>query len=182
MNPLRLQAAFPFPYNGLNDLIPRTEAVMPAKSVPANSHGDAERILIADDHPQGIELLEAYLSETPYQLRNASNGEETLHVIQEWRPHVLLLDIMMPRLSGFEVCKRLRQDPATRDIGVIMITALDQPADVDRAVEAGTDDFLTKPINQGELIHRIGALLKSRTRTDDLARALAYIQAVEGDA
>ncbi len=140
------------------------------------------RILIADDHPHGVELLEAYLGETPYQLKTATNGEETLKIVQEWHPDVVLLDIMMPRLSGFEVCKRIRQDPATRDIGVIMITALDQPADVDRAVEAGTDDFLTKPINQGELLHRIAALLKSRSRTDDLYRALDYIRAVEGAA
>lgn len=153
---------------------------MPASNTNASTPGDAERILIAEDNPQGVELLEAYLSETPYQLRTATNGEEALKVVQEWRPDVVLLDIMMPRLSGFEVCKRLRQDPTTRDIGVIMITALDQPADIDRAVEAGTDDFLTKPINQGELLHRISALLKSRSRTDDLHRALAYIQAVEG--
>ena len=85
----------------------------------------------------------------------------------------------MPRLSGFEVCKRLRQSPATRDIGVIMITALGQPADVDRAVDAGTDDFLTKPINQAELLIRIRALLKSRKQTDDLPRALEYIRAVD---
>lgn len=153
---------------------------MPASNTNSSTPGDAERILIAEDNPQGVELLEAYLSETPYQLRTATNGEEALKVVQEWRPDVVLLDIMMPRLSGFEVCKRLRQDPTTRDIGVIMITALDQPADIDRAVEAGTDDFLTKPINQGELLHRISALLKSRSRTDDLHRALAYIQAVEG--
>ena len=137
------------------------------------------RILIADDHPHGVELLEAYLSGTPYQTRTAVNGEEALHAIQEWQPDVVLLDVMMPRLSGFEVCKRLRADPATRATGVIMITALDQPADVDRAVDAGTDDFLTKPINQAELLHRIQALLKCRTQTDDLPRALDYIRAVE---
>src|ERR1700689_2782678 len=104
----------------------------------------AARILIADDHPHGVELLEAYLSGTSYELRTATNGEEALKAINDWRPDVVLLDIMMPRLSGFEVCKRLRQDPATRQIGVIMITALDQAADVDRAVDAGTDDFITK--------------------------------------
>ena len=139
----------------------------------------AARILIADDHPQGVELLEAYLSGTPYSCRTAANGEEALKAIHDWRPDVVLLDIMMPRLSGFEVCKRLRQDPTTRTIGVIMITALDQPADVDRAVDAGTDDFLTKPINQAELLIRIRALLESRDQADDLPRALDYIQAVE---
>ena len=139
----------------------------------------AARILIADDHPQGVELLEAYLSNTSYETRTAANGEEASRAIAEWHPDVVLLDIMMPRLSGFEVCKRLRQAPATRDIGVIMITALGQPADVDRAVDAGTDDFLTKPINQAELLLRIRALLKSRKQTDDLPRTLEYIKAVD---
>src|ERR1700733_10051894 len=139
----------------------------------------AAKILIAEDHPQGVELLEAYLSGTPYELRSVVNGEEALKTIHSWRPDVVLLDIMMPRLSGFEVCKRLRQDPATKKIGVIMITALDQPADVDRAVDAGTDDFLPKPINQAELLVRIRALLKSREQSDELPRALDYIQAVE---
>jgi two-component system alkaline phosphatase synthesis response regulator PhoP len=137
------------------------------------------KILIAEDHPQGAELLEAYLSGTPYEMRTAMNGEEALRTILEWRPDVVLLDIMMPRLSGFEVCKRLRQSPATRDIGVIMITALGQPADVDRAVDAGTDDFLTKPINQAELLIRIRAILKSRKQQGDLPRALDYIRAVD---
>lgn len=146
----------------------------------AVTNSTAQRILIADDHPHGVELLEAYLGETPYEMRTATNGEETLLLVQEWHPDVVLLDIMMPRLSGFEVCKRIRQDPDTRDIGIIMITALDQPADVDRAVEAGTDDFLTKPINQGELLHRVAALIKSRKHKDDLHRALDYIRAVEG--
>jgi DNA-binding response OmpR family regulator len=137
------------------------------------------RILIAEDHPQGAELLEAYLSGTPYETKTTTNGEETLRAVHEWRPDVILLDIMMPRLSGFEVCKQLRQNPATRKIGVIMITALDQPADVDRAVEAGTDDFLTKPINQADLLLRIRALLKSREKPDDVPRALDYFRAVE---
>lgn len=139
----------------------------------------AARILIADDHPPGVELLEAYLGETAYDVRTAANGEETLRVIHEWHPDVVLLDIMMPKISGFEVCKQIRQEPKTRDIGVIMITALDQPADVDRAVDAGTDDFLTKPINQAELLVRIRALLKSRKQPSDLPRAIDYIQAVE---
>lgn len=139
----------------------------------------AARILIADDHPHGVELLEAYLGNTSYEVRTATNGEDALHAIQNWHPDVVLLDIMMPRLSGFEVCKRLRQDPATRSTGVIMITALDQPADVDRGVEAGTDDFLTKPINQADLLLRIRALLKSRQQTSDLPRALEYIREVE---
>jgi len=139
----------------------------------------APRILIADDHPHGVELLEAYLSATPYEIRTAVNGEEAFRQAKEWKPDVVLLDIMMPRLSGFEVCKRLRADPVLSSTGVIMITALDQTADIERAVEAGTDDFLTKPINQAELLLRIQALLASRGQQDELPRALAYIRAVE---
>jgi two-component system, OmpR family, alkaline phosphatase synthesis response regulator PhoP len=86
---------------------------------------------------------------------------------------------MMPRISGFEVCKRLRGDPATRDIAIIMITALDQPSDMDRAVEAGTDDFISKPINKTDLLLRVNALLRSREKKSELERALTYIEGVE---
>src|SRR5262249_1969338 len=102
------------------------------------------RVLIADDNPQGAELLEAYLGETDCDVQTAADGEETLRKVKSFQPDLLLLDIMMPKISGFEVCKRLRADPTTRNLPVLMITALDQPADVERAVEAGTNDFLTK--------------------------------------
>src|SRR5436190_18698092 len=85
------------------------------------------RVLIADDNPQGAELLEAYLSATDYEVRTAADGEQTLQLVHSWRPDLILLDIMMPRISGFEVCKRLRADPATADTAVLMVTALDQP-------------------------------------------------------
>jgi two-component system alkaline phosphatase synthesis response regulator PhoP len=137
------------------------------------------RVLIADDNVQGVELLEAYLSDSPYEVKTAADGEETLRKVKEWRPDLILLDIMMPKISGFEVCKRLRADPATRDIAVLMITALDQPSDIERAVEAGTDDFLTKPINKIELLLRVRSVLKSRLNKRDLDRALAYIDTVQ---
>src|SRR6201984_2809641 len=89
------------------------------------------RILIADDHPEGGELLEAYLGDSDFEVQTAADGEATLRRVREWHPDLVLLDVMMPRISGFEVCKRLRADPATRDVAVLMITALDQP----RAVE-----------------------------------------------
>jgi DNA-binding response OmpR family regulator len=123
--------------------------------------------------------LEAYLGESDFQIRTAGDGEETLRQVQAWQPDLILLDIMMPKISGFEVCKRLRADPATRDTAVLMVTALDQPSDVERAVEAGTDDFLTKPINKAELLLRVRSLLKSRLTKRHLERALAYIEAVE---
>jgi CheY-like chemotaxis protein len=140
------------------------------------------KVLIADDNPQGVELLDAYLAELGCAVRTAADGEETLKAVREWQPDLILLDIMMPKVSGFEVCKRLRADPKTRDIAVLMVTALDQPSDVERAVEAGTDDFLTKPINKLELLLRVRSLLKGRTYKRELDRALAYFADVEQSA
>jgi two-component system, OmpR family, alkaline phosphatase synthesis response regulator PhoP len=137
------------------------------------------RILIADDDPLGAELLEAYLGEIGCELRTASDGEQTLQLVASWRPDLILLDVMMPRISGFEVCKRLRNDPDTSNIAIIMVTALDQASDMDRAVEAGTDDFVSKPINKTDLLLRVGALLRSREKKSDLERALTYIEGVE---
>jgi CheY-like chemotaxis protein len=176
---------------GLLDARPK-EHVMPSSTEsssarPATAAGPAAlpgaaatpRVLIADDNPQGVELLEAYLSSSDYEIATASDGEETLRKVKQWHPDLILLDIMMPKISGFEVCKRLRNDPATRDIAVLMITALDQPSDIERAVEAGTDDFLTKPINKTEFLLRVRSLLKSRMNQRELDRALAYIDAVD---
>ena len=137
------------------------------------------RILITEDNPQGAELLEAFLSETAHETRIATNGEEALRVITDWKPDLVLLDVMMPRLSGFEVCRAIRANPATRDIGVIMVTALDQHADIDRGVDVGTDDFLTKPIHKAELLLRVRALLRARQQAGDLPRTLEYVRAVE---
>lgn len=137
------------------------------------------RILIADDNPQGVELLEAMLAGLDCEIRTAADGEETLRQVKEWHPDLLLLDVMMPRASGFEVCKRLKSDPATRDIVVIMVTALDQASDIDRAVEAGTNDFLTKPINKNEVVLRVRAALESRRYKEQLEQALAYIEGVQ---
>jgi two-component system, OmpR family, alkaline phosphatase synthesis response regulator PhoP len=137
------------------------------------------RVLIADDDPQNAELLEAYLGDCGYELRIAHDGEETLRQVSAWQPDLILLDIMMPKISGFEVCKRLRANPATHDIGILMVTALDQPTDVDRALDAGTDEFLSKPIYKSALLVRVRALLRARQYKRDLDRALAYIEGVE---
>ncbi len=137
------------------------------------------RVLIADDNPQGLELLDAILSATDYAVATAADGEEALRKVRDWKPDVLLLDVMMPRISGFEVCKQLKADPATSNVGVLMVTALDQPSDVDRAVDAGTDDFMTKPINPSELLGRVRAMLAARRRPTELDRALDYIDAVQ---
>jgi DNA-binding response OmpR family regulator len=137
------------------------------------------RILIAEDTPQAAQLLEAYLEDSAFELRFAVDGEETLRQVADWRPDLILLDVMMPRISGFEVCKRLRANPATHDIAVLMITALDQHSDIERAVEAGTDDFLSKPIAKSELLRRVRALLSARQKKGDMDRTLTYIEEVE---
>jgi PleD family two-component response regulator len=153
--------------------------MQPSGRTPDAAEPRPPRVLIADDNPQGAELLEAYLSNTDYELRIASDGEQTMNLVGSWQPDLIMLDVMMPRISGFEVCKRLRANPATRDIAVLMVTALDQPSDIERAVEAGTDDFLSKPINKTELLLRARSLLRCRQYKRELDRALAYIEAVE---
>ena len=156
--------------------------------MPASSHPLSEkspeparpaRVLIADDNPQGVELLEAYLAECDYDIQSAADGEETLRKVHDWHPDLILLDIMMPKISGFEVCKRIRANPATADIAVVMVTALDQPSDMDRAVKAGATDFLTKPINKTDLLKRTHSALASRLYKEQLDQALAYIEGVE---
>jgi DNA-binding response OmpR family regulator len=137
------------------------------------------RVLIADDNPQGVELIEAYLTGTGYETQVAYDGEETLRKVNDWHPDIILLDIMMPKISGFEVCKRLKANPQTASIVVLMVTALDQHSDIDRAVEAGTDDFMTKPINKAELLVRVKAALKSRQQAKPLDQTLAYIDGVQ---
>ena len=139
----------------------------------------APRVLIADDNPQGVELLEAYLSGTGYETQIAYDGEETLRNVKEWQPDLILLDVMMPKISGFEVCKRLKAGAETANIVVLMVTALDQHSDIERGVEAGTDDFLTKPINKAELLLRVKAALKSRQHRQPLEQTLAYIEGIQ---
>ena len=137
------------------------------------------KILIADDNVQNVELLEAYLAGIDCEIRTAVDGEDTLRVVAEFEPDLLLLDVMMPRLSGFEVCKKLRADPKTRDMQILMVTALNEPSDFERGVQVGTDDFLTKPVNKVELLCRIRSLLRVRHLASQLDRTLAYLAEVE---
>src|SRR5207245_9643620 len=98
------------------------DASMEQPPLPASGPADAPPwVLIADHNPQGVELLDAYLSGSDYEIRTCADGEETLRQVKDWRPDLILLDIMMPKISGFEVCKRLRADPASRDIAVLML-------------------------------------------------------------
>lgn len=120
---------------------------------------DTASVLIADDNPQILELLEAYLEPLGLRVLTAKDGQATLEAVENQRPGLILLDIMMPRRSGFEVCRILKQDPRYRDIPIVMVTALNEAADVERAQESGADHFLSKPVNKLELLDRVRELL-----------------------
>jgi len=137
------------------------------------------KIVIADDNAQNVELMEAYLGDVECEVRTARDGEETLQVVEEFKPDLLLLDVMMPRLSGFEVCRKIRSNPDTKDLLILMVTALNEASDFERGVQAGTDDFLTKPVNKVELLCRIRSLLRVRHLKSQLDRTLAYLAEFE---
>ena len=137
------------------------------------------KILIADDNEPNVELMEAYLSDLDCQIRVAVDGRDTLDKVISFKPDLILLDIMMPKLSGFEVCKQLKTDPATKGIMILMVTALNELGDIERAVEAGTDDFLSKPVNKVELIKRVDNMLLLRSVSDELERLRRYIEKME---
>ncbi|MCH2144731.1 MAG: response regulator [Phycisphaerales bacterium] len=129
------------------------------------------RILLVDDNQQNLELIQAYLESLPVEIETARDGVEAIEAIERERPDLILLDVMMPRMSGFEVCQKLKSNTETRDIVVIMVTALHEVADYERAVESGTDDFLSKPVNKLELLTRVRSLLRVallRRRLDQL--------------
>ena len=109
----------------------------------------------------------------------AADGRETLDKVAEFQPDLILLDIMMPKLSGFEVCKTLKRNPATCQIMILMVTALNEAGDIERAVAAGCDDFLSKPIHKLELLKRVENMLKLRHVTDELERLRRYIDGME---
>ncbi|MDX1966226.1 MAG: response regulator [Planctomycetaceae bacterium] len=142
----------------------------------------ASKILIADDNLQNCELLDAYLSESgeTYEVAMANDGQDTLNKVAEFHPDLILLDIMMPKLSGYEVCQRLKQNPETCNIPILMVTALNEIGDIEKAVRAGADDFLTKPVNRLELTTRVRSLLRVRHLTNERDRLLAYLEEVEG--
>jgi len=122
-----------------------------------------QTVLLVDDNAQNLELLEVYMEDVPEaHVITARNGLEALEKIDKESPDLVLLDIMMPKMSGFEVCKRLKSDPATRDIMVVMVTALNETGDVERAAECGTDDYLSKPIDRRALVELVRSMLASR--------------------
>jgi len=137
-------------------------AIQPSTAIGERDLADlaGASILLVDDNQQNLELMQAYLEGLKCTIRTAKDGQEAVRMIDEEPPDLVLLDVMMPRMSGFEVCQRIKGSPATSTIMVIMVTALHEVGDFERAKEAGTDDFITKPVNKLELLTRVESLLR----------------------
>ena len=126
------------------------------------------RILVVDDQPLNVKLLEAKLTAEYYNVVTAAGGVEALEKASDVCPDLILLDVMMPGMDGYEVCQRLKGDPELNHIPVVMVTALDAVADRIRGIDAGADDFLTKPINDVALFARVRSLLRMKLALDEL--------------
>src|SRR5689334_20711083 len=150
---------------------------------PANNESflPDSTVMIVDDNAQNVELLQAFLESLPVKIVTASDGVEALDKVAEYNPDLILLDIMMPRMSGFQVCRKLKTDPKTRDIQILMVTALNELGDIEQASECGTDDFVSKPVNKFELLTRVRSLLRVRHLKSELERALTYLNEIEDD-
>src|SRR5580698_4510160 len=126
------------------------------------------RVLVVDDILSNVKLLEAKLSAEYFEVITAFNGLECLSRIDAGAPDIVLLDVMMPGMDGFEVCRRIKSNPKTAHVPVVMVTALDQPSDRVTGLEAGADDFLTKPVDDAALFARVRSLVRLKMMTDEL--------------
>ena len=138
-------------------------------------------VLVVDDNPHNLELILAYLEDVDCRAVSAEGGSEALDIIKNDPPDLVLLDVMMPKISGFEVCRILKNNPQTAHIPIIMVTALNEMGDIERAIQSGTDDFLSKPVNKWELITRVKTMLRLKHLTDKLERTLAYLSEIESN-
>ncbi|MBX3378971.1 MAG: response regulator [Phycisphaeraceae bacterium] len=156
-----------------------SDASFPASQRPLSDpwDGSGVNVLIVDDNEQNLELLEAYLEDLSCELRLARDGMEALDAVSAKHPDVILLDVMMPRMSGFQVCAKLKQDANTKDIPIVMVTALNEVSDVERAIECGADDFLSKPVNKLELLTRVKSLIRISKMQAELQRTLSQLRA-----
>jgi two-component system cell cycle response regulator len=124
-----------------------------------------QTVLLVEDNAQYLELLEVYMEDLPnVRVITARNGLEAMDQVALESPDLVLLDIMMPKMSGFEVCRRIKSNPATRDITIVMVTALSETGDIERAAECGADDYLSKPIDRHALVQLVRDLLASKVR------------------
>jgi CheY-like chemotaxis protein len=160
------------------DTTPTSTATQTASATTENFLPQST-VLVVDDNPQNVELLAAFLEALPVKIITAIDGVDALEKVRAHNPDLILLDIMMPRMSGFGVCEKLKKDPATRDIQILMVTALNELGDIERATDCGTDDFISKPVNKFELLTRVKSLLRVRHLKNELERALTYLNEVE---
>ena len=137
------------------------------------------RILVVDDVPQNVKLLEQLLTLSDYEVITAGSGAEGLAKVASGNPDLVLLDVVMPQMSGYEVCRAIRANPATQLLPVVMVTALDPAEERVKGIESGADDFLSKPINQPELLARVKSLLRIRSLNEEVARQKAELAEVK---
>ncbi len=147
--------------------IPRTDAVRPAG-----------KVLVVDDEAANVTLLNSLLTREGYTVVTASDGEEALAMVASTHPDLVLMDVLMPKLSGYDVCKRIKLNPATRLTPVVLITGLNQREDKLQGINAGADDFLTKPVDPHELKARAHSLVRLKRYTDDLDSAESVIMSL----
>ena len=141
---------------------PQDELEQSIEREPSSEELKSAVLLLVDDNLQNVELMQAWLESLECKLETAHDGVEAIEAVARCKPDLILLDVMMPRMSGFEVCRKIKQDSALRDTVIIMVTALNEVGDFERAVECGCDDILTKPVNKLELITRVRSLLRVR--------------------
>ena len=153
------------------------DATQPAGAASAAASAP-QRILVVDDTPLNVKMLADILTFKGYQVVTAGGGKEGLAKVQSEKPDLVLLDVMMPDMNGYDVCRALRADPATERLPVVMVTALDPGKERANGLEAGADDFLAKPINQPELLARVRSLLRIKAYQDTVARQAEELKAL----
>jgi len=140
------------------------------------SNNQKGKILVVDDIPVNIQLMQKYLSPAGYEILVARNGEEALVQVENGRPDLVLLDVMMPKMDGFETCRILKSNDKTKYIPIIMVTALNEIEDKVKGIEAGADDFITKPFNKLELLARTKSLLRIKRLHDQLQEKVFQLE------
>jgi signal transduction histidine kinase len=155
------------------------ESAQPTNDIPPEEDFSGGCILVVDDVPTNVRVLAGILKIAGYDTLTASNGPEALELLEAATPDVVLLDVMMPDMDGFEVCRRIRSDPAKAFLPVVMVTALHETGDRIKALECGADDFLTKPVDDVEVLARVKSLVRVKRQRDALKQAYLDLQSLE---
>ena len=136
---------------------------------------ERSKILVVDDTPHNVKLLADLLTVKGYEVQTAASGPEALNLLPGFQPDIVLLDVMMPGMSGYEVCEKIREDEKTRLLPVVMVTALDATEERVKGIEAGADDFISKPFNKMELMARVKSLLRIKFLHDELQEKIVLL-------